>query len=175
MSEDPGNSTAAFVSVALLGILLLFVASWTIIVAIKDCGIMGGSCNSPDKGPLESLYDDTDGPNWNYGGESSHSSRWKNPQEKIGKWYGVTTKDGWFGSIFEHGYANRDRVTELDLSNNGLRGEIPLALGDLNSLKVLRIGGNELSGCIPDSLQSQLNQERSDLGSLPYCEPVSRR
>ena len=136
---------------------------------------MGGSCNSPDKGPLETFYDDTDGPNWIYGGESSHSSRWKTPQEKIGKWHGVTTKDGWFGSIFEHGYANRDRVTELNLSNNGLKGEIPSVLGDLNSLKVLRIGGNELIGCIPESLQSQLDKERSDLGGLPYCEPVSRQ
>ena len=174
MSDALGNPTVKVASLLFLGILLPFIASWTILVVVKDCGIMGGICNSPDRGTLEVFYDATDGSNWTYGGES-HLAQWKNPQKKIDNWHGVTAKDGWFGSIIEHGYANRDRVTELHLNNNGLRGEIPSELGSLGSLKVLRIDGNELTGCVPESLQSQLDMERSELGGLPFCGPVLRR
>ena len=50
-----------------------------------------------------------------------------------------------------------------------LSGEIPPELGNLANLVELDLDGNQLSGCIPDSLRDQLNLGRSDLGGLPFC------
>jgi len=42
-------------------------------------------------------------------------------------------------------------------------------LGSLSNLKTLFLSGNELSGCVPSSLQGQLYLDQSDLGDLPFC------
>ena len=44
------------------------------------------------------------------------------------------------------------RVSGLDLSANGLSGELPMELGDLASLTRLNVSGNELRGPLPQSL-----------------------
>ena len=71
-------------------------------------------------------------------------------------------------------------LTVLDLSDNELtdinaRSEdhnalrIPF-LESLTNLKVLDIGGNpRISGCIPDTLRSQLDMGKSNLGGLLFC------
>ena len=55
------------------------------------------------------------------------------------------------------------------LSEKALSGEIPAELGSLSYLKWLRLGGNSLSGCVPSSLEDQLNFDASYLGDLPFC------
>ena len=58
----------------------------------------------------------------------------------------------------------------LHLYANDWSGEIPPELGNLANLEVLVLGTtNNLSGCVPSSLQGQLNMEISDLGGLPFC------
>ena len=44
------------------------------------------------------------------------------------------------------------RVQGLDLTGMGLTGDIPEALGWLTNLKILMLGGNQLTGCIPRGL-----------------------
>ena len=62
----------------------------------------------------------------------------------VGEWYGVAI-DG------------NGRVTELELANNELSGEIPPQLGSLASLTTLRLNRNQLSGEIPPQLGSLAN------------------
>ena len=78
-----------------------------------------------------------------------------------------------------HGAAEQQRIslsnlTELYLNNNDLSGEIPTELGSLSNLTVLVLDdidlvldGNKLSGCVPSSLEDQL--DFSDLGDLSFC------
>ena len=67
-------------------------------------------------------------------------------------------------------------LAELDLRNNALSGEIPAELGSLSNLTHLRLLSNltnprllfnDLSGCVPSSLEDQLTY--SDLGDLSFC------
>ncbi len=46
-------------------------------------------------------------------------------------------------------------------------GEIPAELGSLSNLVWLDLSGNDLSGCVPSSLEDQSTS--SDLGGLPFC------
>ena len=104
-----------------------------------------------DREPLVALYNATDGGNWN------ESANWLS-DAPLGEWEGVTTDgDG--------------RVTKLELIFNNLRGEIPAELGSLSNLTSLSLGGgyNDLSGCVPSSLEDQLTSY-SGLGGLPFCE-----
>ncbi|WP_419164549.1 leucine-rich repeat domain-containing protein [Candidatus Palauibacter sp.] len=71
---------------------------------------------------LLALYGSTGGPNW------TRSENW-GTDAPLGEWYGVTTDE-------------QGRVTELDLSNNGLIGPIPSEFGRLTSLRVLNLSVN---------------------------------
>ena len=64
-------------------------------------------------------------------------------------------------------------LIDLRLENNALSGEIPAELGNLSydnngSLSTLYLSDNELSGCVPSSLEDQL-WSPSSLGGLPFC------
>ena len=88
---------------------------------------------------LAALYRATGGPE----GEWENSDNWLG-DEPLGEWHGVTTADEW-------GESTTDLVG-LDLSNNGLTGEIPAMLGNLNHLESLDLSGNRLTGPIPEGL-----------------------
>ena len=92
----------------------------------------GHYCNRADRGVLEALYQATGGSGW-------------------------TLADGWPDGPMDsrHGISvdSTGRVIAIDLSSNGLVGELPLKLGDLKVLMELRLGGNpELSGRLPYTL-----------------------
>ena len=79
-----------------------------------------------NRAALVALYNATDGANWT-------------SNEALSEWHGVTTDA-------------TGRVTNLNLTDNNLSGEIPAELGDLTSLQILYLRGNELSGTIPSWL-----------------------
>ena len=94
---------------------------------------------SPDRESLVALYNATGGDNW------TNNTNWLT-NAPVGQWRGVTTD-------------SQGRVTELNLTSNQLKGEIPPELADLTSLKSLALGRNELTGPIPTWLGSLTNLE----------------
>ncbi len=89
-------------------------------------------CNAADVAALQLLYETTGGTAW------TESDGWSG-DGAVEDWHGVTAD-----SI--------GQVTGLDLTRNGLDGQLPPTLGDLTRMTELRIGGNALSGPLPLSL-----------------------
>ena len=101
-----------------------------------------------DRDVLVALYNATNGANW------TRNDNWLS-NRPLGEWYGVTTD------------AN-GRVTELDLTQNRLSGPIPPELGDLVNLTYLHLADNQLTGCVPATLQNVQDNDLNQLG-LPSC------
>ena len=105
-----------------------------------------------DREALVALYNATDGDNWN----ASASANWLS-DAPLSEWSRVLTD-------------NDGRVVALILPGSGLSGEIPAELGSLSNLVSLGLSNNELSGCVPSSLEDDLLLfELSNLGGLPFC------
>ena len=98
---------------------------------------------SGDRDALVALYHATGGANW-------RSNRNWLSNTPLDQWYGVTTNSS-------------DRVTELELSFNGLTGQLPAQLGNLSSLRRLDLSDNELNGQLPPELGNLSNLEELDL------------
>ena len=81
---------------------------------------------------LCALYEATDGPNWD------DNTNWLT-DAPLGEWHGVSTD-------------HRGRVISLQLTSNGLVGEISSELGSLAKLRSLFLSDNELAGTIPAEL-----------------------
>ena len=80
---------------------------------------------------LVELYEALGGLGW------TNNDNW-GTDAPLDEWYGVTTgEDG--------------RITELDLSSNGLKGEIPGELALIESLEVLDLSGNGVGGGAADA------------------------
>ena len=94
---------------------------------------------------LVALYNATNGENWN------KSDNWLS-DAPLGEWAGVTLVDD-DGRV----------ILWLDLSGNGLSGEIPAELGSLPNLTRLTLSGQALSGEIPAWLGSLSSLKRLNL------------
>ena len=57
------------------------------------------------------------------------------------------------------------KLVELDLAANQLHSHIPEELGNIETLRILRLEGNELTGEIPNSLSNLSSLSRLDLSS----------
>ena len=106
--------------------------------AVAQGGVAG------DRLALVALYNATDGANW------TNNTNWLT-NEAISEWHGVVT-DG------------EGRVKRLLLGHNELSGEIPVELGNLTNLQVLRLNYGTLSGSIPVELGDLTNLQWLDLG-----------
>ena len=92
----------------------------------------GPFCNEPDRTALDSLYGAAGGTNW------TNAGGWRG-EGAVGDRHGVSAD-------------SLGRVLELDLAGNGLAGVVSPELGDLGHMTVLKLGGNDLSGRLPQSL-----------------------
>ena len=117
-----------------------------------------------DRVALEALYQATGGDDWN------NNTNWLS-DEPLGEWYGVDSTDG-------------GRVRVLALDNNNLTGEIPAAIGLLDTLFIFTLSGNDITGTIPPAigrlwrlrdlslgdteLEGRLPAEMGDLAGLDY-------
>ncbi len=86
----------------------------------------GDLLNDIDFAVLKSVYNKLDGKSWQKPWDLSNNHR------SIGKWMGVTTVG--------------DYITEIDLSNQGLKGELPDSLFMLPKLEKLNLSGNQIQG-----------------------------
>ena len=98
-----------------------------------------------DRAALTALYEATDGPNW------IESDKWLT-DAPLGDWHGVATDES-------------GRVQQLWLSDNGLTGKLPAALGSLASLVGLGLSNNDLTGEIPVELGNLANLQFLELGN----------
>lgn len=94
--------------------------------------------SSSEREALIALYNATDGDNWNI------KHYWKS-SVSICEWYGVYCKD--------------DKVLDISLSRNNLKGSIPKEIGNLKNLKDIALETNNLSGSIPKEIYSLKNLE----------------
>ena len=101
---------------------------------------------------LTALYESTGGPDW------FDSSNWGTDQP-LRDWHGITVDDG-------------GRVTDLDLSRNGLTGPIPPELGNLTSLESLNLGWNGFTGPIPPELGNLTHLGSLSLYSNDLTGPI---
>ena len=90
-----------------------------------------------DRTALMALYNATGGANW------TKNTNWLTSRA-LSTWYGVITD-------------SQGRITELNLTRNQLKGELPPALANLTNLEVLALGGNQLTGTVPTWLSSLAN------------------
>ena len=109
-------------------------------------------CNDSDVAVLASLYHAMGGTEW-------------------------TNSDGWLGdgAVSDwHGIASDSlgRVTALDLTNNGLSGQVPASLSELTRLTILRINENDLSGRLPLALAA-LSLREFHYADTELCTPAN--
>lgn len=95
---------------------------------------IGRSVTESDWQGLQALYAATGGENWRNNSGWVVNREYPPRLDDLAMWYGITLSDG--------------RVTELDLSDNGLIGFLPAELGALSHLQVLDLGHNVLSGSV---------------------------
>ena len=99
---------------------------------------------------LVALYNSTNGPNWDI------QFNWL--QAPVAMWEGVEVSDS--------------RVTKLDLSDNGLTGELPNEIGNLTKIRLLWLNKNQLSGQIPPAIEPELG-DRIGLKVRPFFLPIA--
>ena len=107
-------------------------------------------CNDSNRAALAALHQATGGAGW------TNSGRWL-ADPAVGEWFGVESD-------------SLGRVVALDLTNNGLSGELPARLGHLTELTKLKIGDNLLRGRLPTSLTALSLQELRYSGT-GLCTP----
>ncbi len=103
-----------------------------------------------DYNALVALYNSTNGDDWRNKGNWLASA-------DVSEWHGVTVEG--------------DRVTGIDLSDNDLTGEIPAALGEIQSLESLLLNNNRLMGTIPTTIADRSFSELN-LENPPYVASV---
>ena len=107
---------------------------------------------STDRAALTALYNATGGATW------TDNTNWLS-DAPIGEWYGVNTD-----------YSGR--VTELNLDENGLTGQVPPELGDIENLTKLHLHKNNLTGVLPASLGDLSNLELLSLGGNQFTGTI---
>ncbi len=102
--------------------------------------------SQPEFEALVALYNSTDGDNW------INNSGWNingTANQVDDSWFGITVNNG--------------HVDQIDLTINGLGGQIPEEIGNLIHLKILQLSINEIAGVIPDEIGNLVELEYLDL------------
>ena len=104
-------------------------------------------CNRVDQATLRTLYEATGGRDW------TNQHNW-NASQVLGEWQGVTAD-------------SLGRVLALELSGNGLVGQLPEALAQMSHLAKLDLSHNRLSGPLPQDLGMLSGLEELRVGDNP--------
>ena len=140
----------------------------------------GPYCNESDLGVLNLLYEISGGPDW------TNSTGWLETPA-LDAWYGVAadalgrvvtldlSRNGLAGQLPGQPLSELAQMTELRIAQNtGLAGRLPLSLADL-SLRVLHYAGTELCAPADASFQAWLDDIASHEGTSSECGPLSDR
>ena len=82
---------------------------------------------------LMDLYHATDGDHW------KRNDNWGS-DKPLSEWYGIVMND------------KGTHVRNIELYDNGLKGELPASIGDLKSLEILYLPMNQLTGELPETI-----------------------
>lgn len=113
--------------------------------------------SAEEREALLALYKATGGQTW------THRSGWLAPPGSECHWYGVVC-----GSESNGKRAGELTITDLNLPNNGMTGQLPPEIELLRGLRRLALGGNTIKGPLPEVLlnkfdDGQLEVEPSSL------------
>jgi Leucine-rich repeat (LRR) protein len=135
---------------------------------ICKTNVVNAQIDMQDSLALVDFYDSTDGPNW------KNNSNWLTV-EPVANWYGISIKDNRVVQVdleYNHlkgmipcSIVNLSGLKQLTLYGNQLHGSIPACLGNMVHLESLGLFGNNLSGVIPPELGNLVNLIALDLGS----------
>ncbi|GMQ82247.1 MAG: hypothetical protein BMS9Abin05_1692 [Rhodothermia bacterium] len=121
-----------------VGMIQRLTSAVFVVVAVASLpGLLQAQVQGPDSLILVKLYRTTDGPSWN------NNANWLTGP--VSTWEGVMVEE--------------NRVTELWLNHNNLKGSIPRVLGYLRDLRILYMSSNKLDGQIPTELGRLANLE----------------
>ena len=101
---------------------------------------------------LEALYNSTNGPSW------TNNTNWLS-KSPLNSWYGVRTNSS-------------GEVTELNLRENNLQGQLPPHLGQLDKLTSLNLERSQLAGPIPGEIGQLKNLTYLHLGYTDVTGPI---
>ena len=105
-----------------------------------------------DRTALMALYNATGGAKW------LEKANWMTSRA-LSTWYGVTTD-------------SQGRITELNLTSNQLKGELPPQMANLANLEILALGENQLTGTVPTWLSSLTNLQELYLWDNKLTGPI---
>ena len=131
--------------------------------ASASAGITVNPPQLADRDVLVTLYEVTDGPNW------ANNENWLT-DAPLGEWYGVDT--GASTRVVRLDLAGRWDHEAERFSKHGLSGPIPPELGNLTSLRELRLGHNDLTGPIPPELGNLASLRELRLGPNELTGPI---
>ena len=125
-----------------------------------------------DREALVEFFLATGGPNW------LKNTNWLS-SAPIAEWYGITVNANGrviLLALIDNGLTGEipialSKLSELErigLMDNDLVGGVPHELGNLHNLDTLFLSGNWLAGCIPVGLKLLANNDFSEAG-LPFC------
>ncbi len=130
------------------------------------------SISNAERNALISIYNNTDGENWNRTWDLENDPR---------NWFGVVVKNGVVIELNLNGNALKGtlptyvtsltKLTKLDLSNNQLSGEVPMGVSALTSLVKLDLSNNRLSGNPANSVNGLFNLEDFAIGGNSFTIP----
>jgi hypothetical protein len=105
--------------------------------------LLCGAIPAKERSALIALYNSTNGDNW------VNNEGWKTPPLHTDGFALPGTEGNWNGIT-----VNNDQVEKIYMVSNNLSGTIPAELGNLISLKELRLNNNQLEGNIPAVLSN---------------------
>ncbi len=101
---------------------------------------------------LVALYEKTGGHGWKKRGG------WLGLRGTECSWYGVVCAANRFGAE-----SGRLTVSEINLRNNGLKGHLPIEVGNLTGLISVMVDGNSLRTPIPGACRPRKRQRQPDI------------
>jgi len=130
------------------------------------------SISNAERSALISIYNATDGENWNRTWDLGKDPR---------NWFGISVKNGAVTELnltgnalkgnFPSNLTSFPKLTKLDLSNNQLSGDVAAGISSLSLLTKLDISNNRLTGDPTQSLTGLFNVDDLALGGNLFTIP----